>query len=244
MIFGKRVFSMSALGLLCCLLVLVLFGCTPTPNEEPQIQTGTFHKTYGLYEQINVVENVECDLYYEIQNGQSWSTFGTRDVDSWRTYKLEEREDGAFSFDISTEIKDGYEGVTPPETSPYSLCNRSLSCNIVGLENEPFSFRSAYKVRDLDGSEESFPDYFYLWVVDGMTLEHETEFKSHHNRTWWMRLYVVFEDSPTRLTMYEYAFHSQYFCSHDANGNEIFEGEMDEWIHDRFVSQNYAQIMS
>lgn len=236
-------FSAVALGLLCALC-----GCGKETPKTPQIETGTLHKTYGLYEPIHVIENIECDLYYTIDlpNGGSTS-FGSREVDAWRTYKLEEREGGAFAFDISTEVRDEYKAIIPPEENPYLYCDRSLSCNLNGLSDETFLFRHAYKHLDFDGNVVgSYPDYFCVWVVDGMTLEHETERKFQYDRTWWMRLYVVFEDGPTRLTVHEYDFHTQYFCEHDADGNEVFDGfvSLDGWIYDRYVTQNYSVSMS
>lgn len=264
--FFKKFRASFAVALSCLLsvaFVLAAVSCVD-PSREPtvEIDIGTWEKRYDLYEPIAQLENIECDLYYEyhsarLNNSKVKTTlgpyvqFGTRTVDVWRTYKLEERTDGALRIDFSTSID------TVSSLGGFEWYTYTAALHYNGLQNEELISTSATLIDrskntktecNLAWDSESVFTYYCTWVVDGMSLLHETEHAHWFDREWTIHLYVVFVDSVTTITMHEYIFREKYSCLHESSEEpygEVFEFSdgsptQDKYIYDRFLSQNYA----
>lgn len=232
--------------------VFAFAGCTDSTEPPVEIETGTVKKYYDLYEPVSQIENIECDLYYEYwsrvidktNSNQGWVQFGSRTVDVWRTYKLAECENGSFDFGYTTSLRES------DSDSLIAYYDYTLSVNYNSLQYEPFisptytfldrknNKRTDIKRCFYDNTEF---DYYCTWVVDGVAFQHETERAHSFNREWTVRLYVLFVDSETTVTLHEYIFRIKYPCRHDENGNEIYNGDLcyDSFIYNRYISQSY-----
>ena len=261
-------------------LVFAFTGCTDSTEPPVEVETGTTRKFYDLYEPISQLENIECDLYYEYHTARlaavdsktekvttkPYMQFGTQTVDIWRTYKLEVRQNGAFCIDFATSFD-------PIHSTDYGLERYSYtaSINYNNLQNENLISTLATQVDRSSNKRQDFnaawdgdyydldSTYYCTWVVDGMQTKHRVDYKGQLDRIWNIRLYVLFVDSETTVTLHEYIFRAKFPCIHDENGNEIYEGYSnvysadgtlieegqywsagDKWVYDRYVSQSYT----
>lgn len=248
---------------LLLLVVSAFAGCTDSTPPPVEVETGTTQKFYDLYEPVSQLENIDCDLYYEYHAARlaavdskaekvttgPYTQFGTRTVDIWRTYKLEVRQNGAFRIDFATSFD-------PIHSTDYGLERYSYtaSINYNNLQNETLISTLATQVDRSSNKRQDFnaawggdyndldSTYYCTWVVDGVEIKHRIDYNGQLDRVWNIRLYVLFVDSETTVTLHEYIFRAKFACIHDENGNEVYGGEwcFDSFIYDRYTSQSYT----
>lgn len=206
----------------CTLFAFALVGCGD--KQPPDTQTGTFQKSYDLYEPVKEIENIKCDLYYNfLSPSGKKSTYyihgnSPRLVDKWRIYELEERENGAFNFAFTAELKDRYKSETG-HLSEY-MYNKTATCNYGDLSDEQLDYFLAYKSSDTEGNiYEDYPSYYSTYIVDNHTTEWEIAYGNvmHLCRIWSIRLYVLFENGSNRITLHEYFITTKYIVNSETD---------------------------
>ncbi len=244
--------------------VFALAGCANSTEPRVEVETGTTQKFYDLYEPVSQIENIDCDLYYEYHaarlDGVSaaervttspYVQFGTQTVDMWRTYKLEERQNGAFCIGFSTSFNPVYSTDYGLERYTYTA-----AINYNNLQGETLISTLATQVDRSTNTRQDFnaawggccsdidSTYYCTWVVDGMQTKHRVDYAGQLDRIWNIRLYVLFVDSETTVTLHEYIFRAKFPCCHDETGNEIYDGEwcFDRYIYERYTSQSYTPL--
>lgn len=190
---------------------LALAGCT---DEQPEV--GVWNKRYGLYEPVSQLENIECDLYYILvaQDGtRGWFGGYPVLVDTWRTYKLEERPEGEFFFAFAVE--------RDTQSSNYI---KSATCNYSDLGDERFAYFDADRSVDTNGAVvKNTPAYYSTFMVDSCVVDWEVAYGNVEQlyRYWSVRVYVVFVESDTRIALHEYVFTQKYPINSE---NEAYTG--------------------
>lgn len=204
--------------IICALLLMAvassLIGCGNIHDNTPD----NFQKRYGLYLPVEKYENVYCEVAYSFitppKNNSHNLPYSS--VNAWNLYHLEEREDGEFIID--------YKNKPAPKSN-------ALNINFGGFDND--ELKCFYPINAND-------KYYSTYVIENLETDHSAPYSKQ--RIWSIRAIVIIIEDETHILMREFFLKLECPCTHDKDGNEVYEGDSVQFsmYYHRLMTQSYS----